>query len=59
MTPEEVKALRQSAGLSISQAARSVQITDRSWQRYESGERKAPAGLVELFCLKNGLPYPP
>jgi DNA-binding XRE family transcriptional regulator len=57
MTPEQVKALREKSGLSVAEAARCVQIADRSWQRYESGERKIPEGIVELFCLKNGLKY--
>jgi predicted transcriptional regulator len=59
MNSESVRALREKAGLSVAQAARSVQIADRSWQRYESGDRKIPPGLVELFCLKHGIKYPP
>jgi putative transcriptional regulator len=59
MGPDQVKKLRDDAGLSVAQAARCVQIADRSWQRYESGDRQIPPGLVELFCLKNNLPYPP
>jgi len=59
MKPESVRALRDKAGLSVAEAARCVQIERRSWQRYESGERTIPPGLVELFCMKNGLKYPP
>lgn len=59
MKPEAVKEMRENAGLSIAQAARCVQIADRSWQRYESGDRQIPPGLVELFCIKNGIKYPP
>jgi DNA-binding transcriptional regulator YiaG len=59
MKPEAIKEMREKAGLSAAQAARSVQIADRSWQRYESGDRKIPPGLVELFCLKHGIKYPP
>jgi DNA-binding transcriptional regulator YiaG len=59
LQPEDVKKLREQAGLSVAMAARTVQISDRSWQRYESGDRQIPPGLVELFCIKNGLPYPP
>ena len=59
MTPEAVKAMRESAGLSIAQAARCVQIADRSWQRYESGDREIPPGIIKLFCIKNGIEYPP
>ena len=58
MTPQEVKELRLRAGASVHEAARCVQIADRSWQRYESGERKIPEGIVELFCIKNGIKYP-
>lgn len=57
MTPEEIKQMRRDAGVSVSEAARMVKIADRSWQRYESGGRKIPPGLVELFCMKNGLDY--
>lgn len=59
MTPQQVKQLREKAGLSLAEAARCVQIAQRSWQRYEAGDRKIPPGLVELFCMKNGLKYPP
>jgi len=51
--------MRKGVGLSIAQAARCVQIAERSWQRYESGDREMPPGLVELFCIKNGIKYPP
>jgi DNA-binding transcriptional regulator YiaG len=57
MRPEEVRQLREKVGLSVSGAARCVSIADRAWQRYESGERKIPPGIVELFCIKNGIPY--
>jgi DNA-binding transcriptional regulator YiaG len=59
LLPKDVKMLREKAGLSIAQAARCVQIAERSWQRYESGDREIPPGLVELFCLKNGIKYQP
>lgn len=55
MTPQEVKEMRLKAGVSVSEAARMVKIADRSWQRYESGDRKIPPGVVELFKLKTGL----
>ncbi len=57
MTAEELKKLRIKLGLSISESARAVQISDRSWQRYESGDRRIPEGVVELYCLKNGVKY--
>ena len=55
ITPEQLKSLRMEAGRSISESARDVHISDRSWQRYESGDRAIPDGVVELFCIKNGL----
>jgi transcriptional regulator with XRE-family HTH domain len=52
-----LKGTRESIGLSVADAAKQVRIDRRSWQRYESGDRKPPEGLLELFCLKNGLDY--
>jgi transcriptional regulator with XRE-family HTH domain len=54
---DQIKLTRQSLGLSVADAAKQVRIDRRSWQRYESGERKPPDGVVELFCIKNGLDY--
>ena len=59
MTPEQMKELRKRLGLSISQAAKCVHVTDRSWLRYESGDRKIPDAIVHLFHVQNGLKYPP
>lgn len=55
MTAQELKQLRQSIGLSTMQAAMQVRVAQRSWNRYESGKRKIPDGVVELFCVKNGI----
>ena len=57
MKPEELKALRIRLGLSQSQAAALVQVTQRTWARYEAGDRNPPEGLVELFHLKTKTPY--
>jgi transcriptional regulator with XRE-family HTH domain len=54
---DKLKEVRLSLGLSVTDCARQVRIADRSWQRYESGERKPPEGLLELFCIKNSLDY--
>lgn len=58
MTADEIKTMRQSVGLSVSEAARSVQVAERTWRWYESGKREIPGGVVELFCLKHGIKYP-
>jgi len=39
-------------GLSVTQAARSVHVSDRTWQRYESGNQDIPGAIVELFRIK-------
>jgi len=57
MKPEELKALRKQLGLSQSKAAALVRVTQRTWARYESGDRDPPEGVIELFCLKTGTPY--
>jgi predicted transcriptional regulator len=59
LSPELIKNLRLQSGLSIADAAKQVEVERRTWQRYESGEREIPAGVVKLFCLINGLAYPP
>lgn len=57
MSADELKKLRKQLGLSISQAARCVHVTDRSWLRYEAGDRKIPEAIVHLFCLRNKVDY--
>jgi DNA-binding transcriptional regulator YiaG len=52
MNSDQVKQMRQQSGLSISQAARLVCVSDRTWQRYEQGTRQMPEPVLELFCLK-------
>lgn len=59
MNKEELKQLRLSLGLSVAQAANQVHITDRSWRRYEKGDRSIPKAIVHLFCTINNLTYPP
>ena len=57
MKPIKLKELRKEIGLSVADAALQVHITPRSWSRYESGERKTPKGVIELFCIKNNIKY--
>ncbi len=59
MTKDELKALRNKLGLSVPEAALQVHITQRSWSRYEAGERKIPNGIIHLFCNQNNIEYPP
>ena len=49
---DEVKALRNFFGLTQSEAAALVHVQLRAWQWWESGQRKMPVGLWELFLIK-------
>lgn len=50
--PAEIRAAREIAGLTQSQAADLVYTTLSGWQRWEQGERRMHPGLWELFLLK-------
>ena len=54
----DLKSLRKSLGLSSAQAARQVEVTPRTWLRWESGEYQIPAGVLKLFRIVNGLEKP-
>lgn len=58
MLYQKIKNLRNKHGLSQSAAAALVRVTQRSWARYEAGDRTPPDGMLELFCLKLGEKYP-
>jgi len=57
MTGSELKALRKKLGLSLAQAARQVEVSSRTWARWETSER-VPEGAVKLFEILNGLRKP-
>lgn len=64
LSPEQVKKLRQRTGKTQAEAARDVHVTLRRWQGWEApvdaaSHREMPIALVELFCLKNHIPFPP
>lgn len=50
--PALIKSTRLAAHLTQTQAGLLVHSALRSWQAYESGERKLHPGLWELFQLK-------
>ena len=52
MNHEDLKALRKQHGLSVTEAARLVHVSDRTWQRYEAGNQDIPGAIVELFKIK-------
>lgn len=51
-SPADVRAARESAGLTQTQAAALIHGTMRAWQEYEAGNRRLHPGLWELFRLK-------
>jgi DNA-binding transcriptional regulator YiaG len=55
MTGEELKRLRNKLGLSVTEASRQVEVSARSWQRWESGQQPIPEGALKLFRIVNGL----
>ena len=55
MTGRELKALRNKLGLSVTKASRQVEVSARSWQRWESGAQQIPEGALKLFRIVNGL----
>lgn len=53
MDRHALKEHRKRLGLSLAQVAEQVQVTPRTWARYESGERSIPPSIVRLFSLIN------
>ena len=51
-TPDEIRALRQRAGLSRVEFAALVHASPRSLEKWETGERKMHPGLWELVSAK-------
>lgn len=57
-TKEDIKTLRQAAGLSQTAAAELIYSTLRTWQDWEAGKNPMHPGLWELFMLKLGMQPP-
>lgn len=51
---EEVRAAREAAGLTQTEAARLIYCTLRAWQDWEGGQRRMHPGLWELWQIKIG-----
>ena len=51
-TPEQIRAARQSAHLTQTQAAELIYKQRLAWARYESGDREMDPALWELFQIK-------
>jgi DNA-binding transcriptional regulator YiaG len=53
MTGRELKRLRYNLKLSLAQASAQVEVSPRTWCRWESGETPVPERAVKLFKLLN------
>lgn len=58
MTGSELKALRESFGLSVAKAARQCEVNARNWGRWESGQRVVPDSIVKLLRVMNQIKTP-
>lgn len=54
MTPQEIKQLRTQHGLTQVQFAAQLLTSERSVQRWENGDIKPPAQVLELMRVKFG-----
>jgi DNA-binding transcriptional regulator YiaG len=59
MDGQKLKALRKELKLSLAQAARQVEISPRTWARWEAGDSKPPEGAIKLFLILNKLEQVP
>ncbi len=55
MDGAELKKLRKKLGLSLSQASRQVEVSARTWARWEAGNQAIPEGAMKLFRILNKL----
>jgi len=51
----EIRAARESAGISQTAAAALLHTTCRTWQQWEAGDRRMHPAFWELFLLKTAL----
>lgn len=52
MTGKQLRRLRKQIGLSVAKAAKQVEVSHRTWARWET-KSQVPAGPVKLFKLIN------
>jgi len=53
MEGAELKKLRKQLGLSLAQASRQVEVSPRTWARWEAGDQNIPEGAMKLFRILN------
>lgn len=52
-SPVDIRAAREAAGLTQTEAAHLIHGTLRAWQEWEAGNRRMHPGLFELFRIKS------
>lgn len=57
-SPNGVRLLRERVGLCQWEAAQIAFVDERTWRRWENGERKVSEAAVCLFALLTKQPYP-
>lgn len=53
-SPTEIRQARKEAGLTQAQAAELIHSVQRTWYKWESGERTMHPAFWELFLIKVG-----
>lgn len=56
-TPSDIRAARQSAGLTQTDAGALIHCSANTWYQWEAGERNMHAAFWELFQRKTGQRY--
>jgi DNA-binding transcriptional regulator YiaG len=59
VTRDEVRALREGAGLTTTQVSELLGVPLRTWQRWEKGDNAPHAATIRLLCKLTRQPLPP
>jgi len=51
----ELKTLRKKLGLSLAEASRQIEVSARTWCRWEAGQQEIPRPALRLFLILNKL----
>ena len=51
-SPEQIRAARETLGLTQTEAGALIYVGLRAWQQYEAGDRRLHPGLWELWRIK-------
>lgn len=58
MKGPELKVLRKKLNLSLAQASRQVEVSVRTWARWEAEDKDVPPGAIKLFLIVNKIQKP-